>query len=138
MIFQVSNKIKVINQLSLLQTFCEPILPSSLLKEFVSKKVASRRWFTKRKLHVLTFELWNPTLKAHWQISKNRVSKSIVHMIKYANFLLHRVHPDGVIYKTWQLTTNLKTNYNLVHNILELYNVLRQTRLTTSKTKRDI
>ena len=28
--------------------------------------------------------------------------------------------------------------YNLVHNILELYNVLIQTRLTTSKTKRDI
>ena len=29
-------------------------------------------------------------------------------------------------------------DYNLVHNILELYNVLIQTRLTTSKTKRDI
>ena len=29
-------------------------------------------------------------------------------------------------------------NYNLVHNILELYNVLIQTRLTTNKTKRDI
>ena len=28
--------------------------------------------------------------------------------------------------------------YNLVHNILELYNALIQTRLTTSKTKRDI
>ena len=28
--------------------------------------------------------------------------------------------------------------YNLGHNILELYNVLIQTRLTTSKTKRDI
>ena len=28
--------------------------------------------------------------------------------------------------------------YNLVHNIFELYNVLIQTRLTTSKTKRDI
>ena len=28
--------------------------------------------------------------------------------------------------------------YNLVHNILELYNVLIQTRLTKSKTKRDI
>ena len=28
--------------------------------------------------------------------------------------------------------------YNLVHNILELYNVLIQARLTTSKTKRDI
>ena len=27
---------------------------------------------------------------------------------------------------------------NLGHNILELYNVLIQTRLTTSKTKRDI
>ena len=31
-----------------------------------------------------------------------------------------------------------KISDNLVHNILELYNVLRQTRLTTSKTKRDI
>ena len=28
--------------------------------------------------------------------------------------------------------------YNLVHNILELYHVLIQTRLTTRKTKRDI
>ena len=28
--------------------------------------------------------------------------------------------------------------YNLGHNILELYNVLVQTQLTTSKTKRDI
>ena len=32
----------------------------------------------------------------------------------------------------------ISTNYNLGHNILELYNVLLQTRLTTSKTKRDI
>ena len=30
------------------------------------------------------------------------------------------------------------TNYNLGHNILELYNVLAQIRLITSKTKRDI
>ena len=30
------------------------------------------------------------------------------------------------------------TNYNLGHNILELYNVLAQIRLTTSKTKRGI
>ena len=30
-----------------------------------------------------------------------------------------------------------KTVYNLSHNILELYNVLIQTRLTTSKTERD-
>ena len=30
------------------------------------------------------------------------------------------------------------SNYNLGHNILELYNVLVQIRLTTSKTKRDI
>ena len=28
--------------------------------------------------------------------------------------------------------------YNLCHNISELYNVLVQVRLTTSKTKRDI
>ena len=32
----------------------------------------------------------------------------------------------------------MSSNYNLGHNILELYNVLIQTRLTTSKTKRDI
>ena len=32
---------------------------------------------------------------------------------------------------------NLQTN-NLGHNIMELYNVLVQIRLTTSKTKRDI
>ena len=35
------------------------------------------------------------------------------------------------------LTFSLET-YNLGHNILELYNVLIQARLTTSKTKRDI
>ena len=29
-------------------------------------------------------------------------------------------------------------NYNLGYNILELYNVLVQNRLTTSKTRRDI
>ena len=31
-----------------------------------------------------------------------------------------------------------KLSYNLDHNILELYNVLVQIQLTTSKTKRDI
>ena len=31
---------------------------------------------------------------------KNDVSRSIVHMIKYANVQLYRVHPDGVIWKT--------------------------------------
>ena len=31
-----------------------------------------------------------------------------------------------------------RANYNLGHNILELYNVLIQTPLTKSKTKRDI
>ena len=30
-------------------------------------------------------------------ILKNGVSKSIVHMIKYADFQLYRVHHDGVI-----------------------------------------
>ena len=29
-------------------------------------------------------------------------------------------------------------NYNIGHNVLELYNVLVQIRFTTSKTKRDI
>ena len=38
-------------------------------------------------------------LKTHRQISKNGVSKSIVHVIKHANFQLYRVHPDEVIYK---------------------------------------
>ena len=40
------------------------------------------------------------SLKAHWQISKNGVSKSIVHLIiKHANFYLRveRVDSDGVI-----------------------------------------
>ena len=41
----------------------------------------------------------NCSLKAHG--FRNGVSKSIVHVIK------HRVHPDGVISKTWQLMTNL-------------------------------
>ena len=40
------------------------------------------------------------TLKAHRQISEKRCFERIVHMIKHANFQLHRVHPDGVISKT--------------------------------------
>ena len=32
----------------------------------------------------------------------------------------------------------LTLNFNLGHNILEFYHVLIQTRLTTSKTKRDV
>ena len=39
--------------------------------------------------------LWN-TLKAQIY-KKNVVSKSIVHVIKHANFQRHRVHPDKVI-----------------------------------------
>ena len=42
-------------------------------------------------------------LKGHSQISKTIekvVSKSISHVIKYTNFQLHSVHPDGVISKT--------------------------------------
>ena len=37
-------------------------------------------------------------LKAHWQISKNGVSKSIVHVIKHVNFQLYRTHPDEIIW----------------------------------------
>ena len=38
---------------------------------------------------------------------KNGASKSIVDIIKYANPQTYRVHPDGFIYKTWKLATNL-------------------------------
>ena len=37
------------------------------------------------------FSKWANFLKAHWQISKKGVSKSIVHVIKHANFQLYRV-----------------------------------------------
>ena len=37
------------------------------------------------------------TLKAHRQVPKNGVLKSIVHVIKHANFEFYWVHPDGVI-----------------------------------------
>ena len=43
-----------------------------------------------------TFEISYP-LKAHRWISKNGVSKSIVHVIKHANSQLYRVLPDEVI-----------------------------------------
>ena len=46
-------------------------------------------------------------LKALDRYLKNCVSKSIVLVIKHAKFQLYRVHHDGVIYKTWQMTTNL-------------------------------
>ena len=36
-------------------------------------------------------------LKAHRQISKSGVSKSIAHVIKHTSFQLYRVHLDGVI-----------------------------------------
>ena len=72
MIFQVSNKIKVMNQFSLLRTCCGPILPSSLLNTrssfsgFPRKAKFEKSYFTpiiiSRKLRVLTFQLWNPTL----------------------------------------------------------------------------
>ena len=42
---------------------------------------------------------------------ENGVSKSIVHVIKHANFQLHRVHPDGVTSKTWQLTNEFDFLY---------------------------
>ena len=45
-------------------------------------------------------------LKAHRQISENGVSKSIFLVIRHVNFQLYRVHPDGVVQKTWKLTTN--------------------------------
>ena len=37
------------------------------------------------------------TLSVHRQVSENGVSKSIVHVIKHANFQHHGVNPDGVI-----------------------------------------
>ena len=37
------------------------------------------------------------SLRAHRQISKNGVSKSIALVIKQAHFQLCRVHPEGVI-----------------------------------------
>ena len=51
------------------------------------------------------------------------------------NSLVHCINKQ--IYKYFGLNER-SDNYNHGHNILELYNVLIQTRLTTSKTKRDI
>ena len=45
-----------------------------------------------------------------YQISKNSVSKSIVDVIKHANFHLYRAYPVGVIWKNGQLPTNAKTS----------------------------
>ena len=33
-------------------------------------------------------------------VSLNYVAKDIAHVVKYVNFQLYRVHPDGVIWKT--------------------------------------
>ena len=54
------------------------------------------------------------SLKAHWQISKNSVSKIIVNVIKHANLQLYRVHPDDVIKKTSQLATSSTSLNKLV------------------------
>ena len=52
---------------------------------------------------------------------------------------------EGIFSSFWYTKSNatdikieMQDFYNHGHNILELYNVLIQTRLTTSKTKRDI
>ena len=42
----------------------------------------------------------------HWYL-KNGVSKSIADVVKYANFLLYRVYPAGVIWKNRQIMKNL-------------------------------
>ena len=48
---------------------------------------------------------------------------------------------DTFLMQTWNekyLTQVKRLTYSHDNNILELYNILLQTRLTTSKTKRDI
>ena len=52
-------------------------------------------------------------------------------------FLENR-HEKLILSSLFHIQLNQKVNYNFGHNILELYNVLVQIRLTTSKTKRDI
>ena len=44
-------------------------------------------------------------LKAQGRISKKIVSKSFVHVLKYASFQLYRAYSDKVIWKNWHLTT---------------------------------
>ena len=46
------------------------------------------------KTFVRLSRFWS--LKAHQQISKNSVLKSIVHVTKHTNFQLYKVHPDRV------------------------------------------
>ena len=49
----------------------------------------------------------------------------------------HNFAPRNLLFCSEKMVARQR-NYNLGHNILELYNVLVQIRLTTSKTKRDI
>ena len=75
------------------------------------------QWFHRK--YYVTIKYWkkNEKLKGNINIKvilkaidrylKSGVLKSIVHVIKYADFQLYRVHPDGVIKKIWQLTINL-------------------------------
>ena len=95
MIFQVSNKIKVMNQSSLKSpsnllwayTFFQSFKHAQfILKVFLEDKF-EKSGFTpmiiKKKLRVLTFEIWNPTLITEnmyliW-IDKQNVFHSTVH-----------------------------------------------------------
>ena len=36
----------------------------------------------------------------NYKYLKNGVSKSVVHVVKHANFPLYRIYPDGVFRKT--------------------------------------
>ena len=53
-------------------------------------------------------------------------------MIKYTNFQLYRVPPDGVIKKIWQLTRNLQTNQ---FDFLYINDVLRRKKLLVRHNK---
>ena len=47
-------------------------------------------------------------------------------------------HSNLLIFVASNIKIGILTTFNVGHNILELYNVLVQIRLATSKTKRDI
>ena len=65
-------------------------------------------WFNWSDAFLLSEIISNFTLllKAHRQVSKKRSLKSIIYVIKHANFQLYRVHPDVVDRTIYDKFTN--------------------------------
>ena len=68
-------------------------------------------------------------------VARNQISHNSKHALSLVHPIEITIQGNCLKIITYQA---LMSNYNLGHNILELYNVLVQIQLTTSKTEHDI